>query len=300
MKVGIIGAGKVGTAFSLFLMDRGVQLAGFSSRTYVSAQKAAALANTTAYESPLELICEADLIFLTVVDDQIEPLATWLAASLQKAMPESWEKVQLPIFVHMSGAHSAASLAPLALAGYETATLHPLQSISEVQLARQAFPGTLFCAETTAGSRFETWLLETGIRHVKISSDYKALYHAGAVFASNYLVTLLDAAVNLLMKAGFTISEATEGLMPLVQGSLENFRQLGAENALTGPIARGDVKTVQRHLETLKSLAALDALYRAMAVATLELALRQKLKAQPGAAEALTALFVKEDVQREG
>lgn len=309
MRIGIIGAGKVGTSFGLFLKDRGETITGYASRTYSSACEAAALTGSKPFLDPLELIRNSELIFLTVVDDQIEPLAAALAAKVVKsALKAAPTAPYYPIFVHMSGAHSVMALEPLAAAGFETATLHPLQSVSEIERARNAFGDSLFTAEITPGGSFEGWLATIGISFVRIEAGNKALYHAGAVFASNFVVTVLDAAIQLFEQIGFTEEEARRGLMPLVYGSVENVARSGAERALTGPVARGDVATVAKHLEALGALDDLDsgvlpdaaALYKSLSRATLSLAMRYKLTKDPGATAELKALLAKEDTKREG
>lgn len=312
MRIGIIGAGKVGTSFGLFLKDLGESITGYASRTYSSACEAAALTDSKAFPDPLELIRNSELIFLTVVDDQIEPLAATLAAMLAESSSRPDPGMPFhPIFVHMSGAHSVMALAAIAAAGFETATLHPLQSVSEIERARNAFGDALFTAEMMPGGGFEGWLSTIGISFVRIEAENKALYHAGAVFASNFVVTVLDAAIQLFEQVGFTEEEARRGLMPLVYGSVDNVARSGAERALTGPVARGDVATVAKHLEALEALEALEdlnggalrdvaALYKSLSRATLSLAMRYKLTKDPGAAAELKALLTKEDAKREG
>lgn len=310
MRIGIIGAGKVGTAFGLFLKDRGVCLTGYASRTQASAEMAAELTDSVAFQNALALIREAELIFLTVLDDQIEVLARALSEALsppgtEKAntgklgageadfsMPSNFES---PIFVHMSGAHGVDALGPLAAAGFETATLHPLVPVSEVQRAREAFGSALFSAELVSGGRLEPWLVKLGIPFVRIQAGSKALYHTGAVFASNFVVTLIDTAVQLFKQAGFSEEEAIKGLLPLVYGSVDNVARSGTAQALTGPIARGDVTTVEKHLKALEAFSETRGLYRALSAATLALAEKDKLKANPDAAAALTAVLKEED-----
>lgn len=314
MKIGIIGAGKVGISFGLFLMDRGETITGYASRTYDSACTAASLTNSKAFRNPLDLIQESDLVFLTVVDDQIETLASALAATLvDNRVHFEAGAAQLPIFVHMSGVHSVQALDKLAAAGFETATLHPLQSVSEIERARKAFGAALFSTESAPGSGFEGWLKTIGISFVSIEAENKALYHAGAVFASNFVVTVLDAAIRLFEQVGFSEEEARRGLMPLAYGSVENVERTGAEKALTGPVARGDVATVEKHLKVLDELAmaSLDdmkspktlptaaVLYLALSKATLSLAMRHKLTREPEAAAELADLLAKEDAKRE-
>jgi predicted short-subunit dehydrogenase-like oxidoreductase (DUF2520 family) len=285
MKIGFIGAGKVGTSFGLFLKDRGQSLSGYASRTYNSACSAAELTSSKAFPSALDLIRYSDLVFLTTTDDQIESLAGELADALQGGKRQSG-----PIFVHMSGAHSTEALASLRAAGYEVAALHPLQSVSQVEQARHSFGSALFSVETATGSRFDQWVKSVGIDFVLVAPEDKPLYHAGAVFASNFLTTVMDTAIRLFESVGFTEEEAVRGLMPLIRGSVTNVERFGPEKALTGPIARGDCDTVARHLEALKSHPETKQLYISLAQETLSLAKRHKLKDSEAAAAIETLL----------
>jgi hypothetical protein len=89
---------------------------------------------------------------------------------------------------------------------------------------------------------------------INIEDENKALYHAAACVASNYLVTLIDFAQYLYEKAGVPDSLAVKVMMPLIEGTLSNIKELGTEQALTGPIVRGDVSTIAHHIEQLERL----------------------------------------------
>jgi predicted short-subunit dehydrogenase-like oxidoreductase (DUF2520 family) len=125
----------------------------------------------------------------------------------------------------------------------------------------------------------------------RVDDAHRAVYHAAAVYASNYVVTLLSEAIRLLRDAGWTEKEAVQGLVPLADGAIANVRKRGPTAALTGPIRRGDAKTVTRHLV---ALAALDAhagpgsprqtdLYRMLGQVALEIAKEAGL--EPAAVE---------------
>jgi predicted short-subunit dehydrogenase-like oxidoreductase (DUF2520 family) len=146
--------------------------------------------------------------------------------------------------------------------------------------------------EAPVSSRLEGWIQSLGIQVVRVASENKVLYHTAAVFASNYVVTVIDTAIRLFETCGFTEEEARRGLMPLIRGSVENVERFGAEHALTGPISRGDRETVARHLEELQDYPEIDHLYRVLAASTLLLAQRGKLK-NPDQAAAIEALISK-------
>jgi predicted short-subunit dehydrogenase-like oxidoreductase (DUF2520 family) len=112
-----------------------------------------------------------------------------------------------------------------------------------------------------------------GGRPFRIATEAKPLYHAAAVMACNYVVALEDVAVEMAAEAGLPRERALEALLPLVRGTVENLAQVGLPDALTGPIARGDVETVQRHLEALGPLGpAPNQIYRVLGRAALRVA----------------------------
>jgi predicted short-subunit dehydrogenase-like oxidoreductase (DUF2520 family) len=112
------------------------------------------------------------------------------------------------------------------------------------------------------------------------------MYHAAAVFASNYVVVVVDEGVRLLQRAGFSRTEAEKALVPLVEGVVANIRRQGTVKALTGPVRRGDVETVKRHLAALGNVPQIEAVYRMLGQVALEVAREAGL--EPAAAERTT------------
>jgi len=141
--------------------------------------------------------------------------------------------------------------------------LHPLQTFAAG--AERALAGTYFFFEGTPGfeGAAEALVRELGGRPVRIARADKALYHAAAVVACNYGVTLVAEAVAILEKAGVARETGLAALLPLLHGTLGNLATAGLPDALTGPISRGDAETVERNLAALRSRApGLDELYR--------------------------------------
>jgi predicted short-subunit dehydrogenase-like oxidoreductase (DUF2520 family) len=183
-------------------------------------------------------------VFLTVPDDAIASLAGELAAYAD--VPRN------VAFVHCSGALGLGALSALG-ALHATGSFHPLQSFPEPR-APEAFHGSLIAID--AGSealrrRLSRLARDLGARPRRVDDADRVVYHAAAVFASNYLVALAAVAVDLLGAIGWSEREATAGLVPLMKGVLEEVARRGPSAALTGPIRRGDVETVSRHLEAL-------------------------------------------------
>ncbi|UCF20915.1 MAG: DUF2520 domain-containing protein [Gemmatimonadota bacterium] len=179
------------------------------------------------------------------------------------------------VALHHSGAQTAQILAPLAERGYATGSLHPLQSVADARHGVERLRGAYFTFEGDERARAVAIELvkAAGGRMLELRSGDKARYHAACVFASNYVVACAGTATQLLAEAsGVGEEEALQALMPLWRGAVANLEEAGLPKALTGPVARGDLATVRRHL------AALDGdtrdLYRHLALRALELSRR--------------------------
>lgn len=159
-------------------------------------------------------------------------------------------------FVHLSGALQLNALEPLR-ARHPVGSFHPLQTFPEPR-SPTAFRGVVVGVDASTPSlqrRLAALARALGARPKRVDDSQRALYHAAAVFASNYVDTLLGTAVGLLKLAGWSEKVATAGLLPLTEGTLATVRKRGTVRALTGPVRRGDVNTVERHLAALTELA---------------------------------------------
>jgi len=242
MKLGFIGAGKVGTTISLLLARKGYVIAAVASRTFTSAQKLSSrLPGTMACTSAQDVADRCDLVFITTPDDAI--------ASVVKST--KWHQGQS--IIHCSGADSVDVLEPAKKSGAQVGTFHPLQTFADIDQTIKNLPGS------TIGIEAEGPLLSTlksvaealACKCVKLQGNDKVLYHASAVIACNYLVTLVNTSARLWHNFGSSRQEAVDALMPLLKGTLNNIENVGLPGCLTGPIARGDTGTVKKHLEVL-------------------------------------------------
>lgn len=161
--------------------------------------------------------------------------------------------------------------------GSEVLCIHPLQTFADVRTAIKKIPGTVF-AVTARSKRGEEWaarlVRKLGGEPVALEERHKPLYHLGAVMASNLLVALEHAAELIYQEIGMEGEAALKALLPLIEGTVENLRRFGTEKALTGPVARGDIGVIRRHLEALEDWgdeAALKA-YVALSLHALDLA----------------------------
>jgi predicted short-subunit dehydrogenase-like oxidoreductase (DUF2520 family) len=215
------------------------------------------------------------IVFLAVPDDALPTVAARLAKTGGR-IPETVE------FVHLSGALHLNALEPL-LARHSIGSFHPLQSFPEPR-SPAALGGIVVAVDATTTSlrrRLASLARALGARPKRVGDTERVLYHAAAVLASNYVDVLLAKAVQLLVATGWSEKEATSGLLALTEGTLDSVRRVGAVAALTGPVRRGDVKTVERHLSALAQLAGstrsrreppLVGIYRMLGLIALEIA----------------------------
>lgn len=249
MKIGFIGAGKVGTSFGSYLAAHGHELMGYYSRSPLSAQRAAEVTGSRLYTELDPLVAASEIIFITTPDDAIGAVACQIG-TLEGPITDK-------LFAHMSGAHSSRLLLPIIEKHPQNYlySLHPLQAFASVERGVAGLPQTVFTLEGDSARQKRLNELVTGCGNLclPLKGESKALYHAAACVASNYLVTLLHVSMELLEQAGIEARQGLEAMMPLILGSLENVRTLGAPGALTGPIARGDVETVKRHLSAMEA-----------------------------------------------
>jgi len=226
------------------------------------------------------------VVFLTVPDSAVSGVAAKLAAR-GAAIPDT------VAFVHASGALELGALASLR-ERHSVGSFHPLRSFPEPG-PPEAFRGIVIAVDASRASLgrvLARLARDLGAKPRRVDDRQRALYHAAAVFASNYVVALLGEAVGLLEQSGWSVQEATRGLMPLAEGALANVRKRGPVAALTGPIRRGDAETIRRHLVALAELDARSGrrtgpprvdLYRMLGQVALEIA--QQAGLEPAAAE---------------
>ena len=215
-------------------------------------------------DEPPPWIAQPAVVILAVRDDAIRSLAGALADAGAIRADQ--------VVLHLSGVHGQEALGPLVGSRAGLGSLHPLQTISDPARAAEHLKGAWAAVEgmPRAVEAAERLAQDLGLRSFRIPSQAKPMYHAGAVFASNYFVVVAAVAQRLLRHAGLTDAEAWQALRPLVEGTLENLGRLGPLGALTGPVARGDEATIRRHVEALTRDDA--ALYRVLGRAALELA----------------------------
>ena len=278
-RIGFIGAGTLGAGLALALHQGGYRVCAVSSRSFCSAQLLASKVPGCTAEATAQAVADAtDLVFITTPDLAIEPVA----ASV-KWNPGQW-------VVHCCGAMGRAALGPAADQGAVTGAFHPFQTFAGLELPEEAaarLTGVTFAvsAEGELTGFLEGLGVALGGRTVRIADEARSLYHAAAVLSCGYLVTLLEAAVEVWQAAGLTEAEGLEAVMAISRSTLDNMARLGARNGVTGPLVRGDVATVKKHLEALAHYTPeVAGLYRALTGKSLPLALELGLTAEAEAA----------------
>jgi predicted short-subunit dehydrogenase-like oxidoreductase (DUF2520 family) len=276
LRVGVIGAGRVGAVLGAALAAAGHDVVAASGLSTASAERAARLLPGTPLLPADEVVAAADLVVLAVPDDTLAGLVAGLAET------GAWRAGQLTF--HTSGAHGLAVLAPAARAGVLALALHPAMTFSGAPEDADRLAGAPFGVTSRPEHRpvAETLVLEMGGEPFFVAEEDRRLYHAALVTGANHLVTLVAEAADLLRTAG--IDEPARVLAPLLTAALDNGLRRG-DRGLTGPVSRGDVGTVHDHLETLTERAPETvAAYVAMAQRTTERALAAgRLKRHEGA-----------------
>ena len=269
--ISIIGAGKLGTNLGYALLRKGHRITAVSDKNLSSAQESQQLIGQgKAFDDNRSAAINGQWIILTVPDDAIETAAEELADSAVK-----WKE---RFVFHCSGLHSTESLESLEKRGALVASLHPVQSFPQKKPDPKAFEGIFFGLE----GKQEALALATeitrqlGSKFFILEAQNKPLYHTACSMASNFLATLLDTATELLSQAGLPEATAPSVLMPLVQGTLQNVNKFDAGTALTGPVVRGDEKSIAKHLEALRKFPEFRNLYTTISFRSLQIAKREK------------------------
>lgn len=285
MRLGIVGAGRVGTALAVASARAGVEITAVASRTTESVRRVMRLAGlhpSVECERPDQVFGRSDVLLLSVSDSAIEEVCTGIAEAVLAA-PELNSDITTPerprrIVAHLSGALSSSVLSPLRELGASVASLHPIKSFSTDPEVSSDFRGVVATVEgdEEAAVGLEQLATSLGMVCARIRSDMKPLYHAAACVASNYTVTLFALSLRMMELCGMESELARRALSGLVGGTARNLQSEPPETALTGPISRGDVQTVREHLAVLGQLsdARVESIYRLLGAETVELAMR--------------------------
>lgn len=269
--ISIIGIGRLGGALAIALGKKGYEIENLFVRNNSNIKKIAGLIEPQPKIISLNEAEKLDskIVFITTQDAEIENTASELENKINSNS----------IVFHTSGALSSEILNGLKKNGCSIGSLHPLVSISDCMIGATRFKNAYFCVEGDAAA------VETAEKIVEslegksfsIETRFKALYHASAVTACGHLVSLIDVALEMLMKCGLEADTSKKTLLPLIKSTIENLENQTTAEALTGTFARADVKTFENHLASITENISPEAkeVYLCLGERSLDLAQRQ-------------------------
>lgn len=262
--IGFIGAGRLGKALAWSLAARGFSVVAVASQRPASAQALAAGIAGCRVVSPQAVVDGCDLVFVTTPDAAI---AATVAACRWRAGVA---------VVHCSGVTEVAALNAARLEGAWVGGFHPMQTFGDPEVAARTLPGCTVTIEATEPLDAMLVALAEGLqcRVNRLPPGMRARYHAAAGYVSQFINVLFDEAATLWGSWGVAEAEAVQALLPLARGTLEAIGGAGIARAMPGPVSRGDVASIAKHLRALEPLQCGEsqALYRAMCAATVRIA----------------------------
>jgi predicted short-subunit dehydrogenase-like oxidoreductase (DUF2520 family) len=285
-KIVLIGPGRLGLSVARLLADAGHEIRAIISRDGTRAAAAARFVGSPAVgTSDLTRVREGELVLISLPDDQIGEMAARLR--------REGHLTPGTILIHFSGIHPAAILLGEEGPLLHALAIHPLQTFANAVMGVRQLPGSPCSVEGEEEllPLAEALVTDLGGTPFRITSEQKPLYHAAACVASNYLVTLVDTASEIMAGCGFSREEAFHLLTPLLRGTGKNLSAFGPGHALTGPISRGDLRTVRKHLQALAKLPPeIQEVYRALGRKTAALAKRRGTLDEEGEKKVLKVL----------
>lgn len=260
-----VGAGRAASALAVAARSAGYEIAAVTSRTSKRAEALASLLGARAAPTPLAAVHLSDLTIIAVPDGAIPGVAATVAATGASLDGRS--------LVHTAARLGPEALAAARITGAAVGVLHPLQALTGPRGAA-LIAGSYFRVEADGRlrERLETLVAALGGQVMTVAADARAAYHAAAVLAGNAPLTLLAAAGRILEDAGVEARTAHAALAALLLGAASNAQSAPPDEALTGPIARGDAAAVRAHLEALQGDPAARDLYMTLATETARLA----------------------------
>jgi predicted short-subunit dehydrogenase-like oxidoreductase (DUF2520 family) len=249
----VIGAGRLGTTVSCALAREGtstLSLRALASRSTASldrareviGHKASSIVFTTENKRAAAL---SNCILICTPDDVIGAVCKEIFSGKNIGAKGRY-------VIHFSGSKPLSVLDAAKSSGAKIASVHPLKSFASIEEAIKTLPGTVYGVTYCSSESKKVAMLivkSLGGKAIEVDDGKKALYHAAACVASNYLVTLIDYAVLIHRKIGIKPEDSLKGLMGLIEGTVNNIKKMGTQKSLTGPIARGDLGTIREHMQ---------------------------------------------------
>lgn len=244
IKIGFIGAGKVGFSIGKYLKDKEINVTGYYSRSEDSSLEASLFTNTNQYKDLKQLVEESDTIVISTPDDKIL---------------EVWNKIKnLSIknkfICHLSGSLSSNIFSNISHYGAYSYSIHPIFPISDKYNSHKSLKNAFITIEGDRKyiNEVQLFIESLGNKTKVLEKNDKTLYHLASVISSNLIIGLISISLNYLKEYGFTEKEAINALYPLIKENIEGINNKGVINSLTGPVERGDFNTINRHLLNIK------------------------------------------------
>jgi len=306
--VSIIGAGRLGTALGLALKAAGYKIDVVAAKRAATAERAAkAFGPKTLALSALQLrklspdhfdrLNSSSLVFIATPDDTIAPVALQLSDIFPPGPTRSGEAKRIDnaqrVVFHTSGALAARVLEPMRQAGFAVGSLHPLVSISESRSGAKLLTRAFFSVEgdPRAIRVGKSIVKDLGGESFTLKSSCKALYHAAALMAAPNMTALFEIAMDMLGVCGLSPGRARRILLPLVASTVTNLATQDPARALTGTFQRGDVATVQKHLDALRSADLPQALAAYLVLGERSISMAKRRGANPAGLDEIARLL---------
>lgn len=280
MKIAIIGAGRAGRAMGTALKNGGCEIVAVSGGGSFAARDFAESIGAMFCLQAVDVVRLAQVVLLAVPDRELI------------AVSEELARAKLPsglVVLHVCGSKNAFILKALQDKGVAIGSMHPLQSLTEdTKISAEKVAGSYFAIDgDEAAMAAARQMVETvGGHALSIPPQKRALYHAAACLASNYMVGLLRAAAQVFEACGIEEQDSLAALRPILEGTLQNVLTQGTKKSLTGPICRGDIQTVQAHVEQLDEFLPEEGrLYKALGAYTADFCVDENLLPADKAAE---------------
>ena len=266
LRIGFIGAGRLGQALAWSLAQAGLKVVAVSSMIEAHAQTLAERIADCHCMAPQAVVDACDLVFLTTPDSVIGETCSRL----------DWHKGQA--VVHCSGVTEVEVLDHARLQGASTGGFHPMQTFGDPEAAMRSLPGctiTVEAAEPMLMERLLQLVSLLGCAANRLPAGMRGRYHAAAGYTSQFINALFDQAIRLWQTWGATEEEALRALWPLAQGTLSSIQSAGVARGMPGPVSRGDVSSIEKHLRAVSPMGPeMLNFYRTLCTATVPLALQ--------------------------
>lgn len=246
-KISFIGCGRVGRTLARALKEAGYEIGVIVCKNPKNAQSAISFIGAGEPGSDVaEAVTSGTVHFIMTNDDAVESVVREIDSDVPGSLAGHY-------FFHTSGSLASTILDPLQKRGAEIGSIHPLQVFADPQKALENLPGIYYAIEGTEKAMMLAVQLVDLLQGklLLIPTGRKVLYHIAGVFAANYLTALINIMLQIMEDIGEVPEEAYQAFLPLMVNVLQNVEEFGIEAALTGPISRGDQKTIEEHLKAL-------------------------------------------------